>query len=78
MFFGIYAIEFIATVAGCNYRAYLSANKNTKAIRMMAFIGGICVRIPLCYLIKKYNIGLIGLSFVCGIDRAVRAIYLRS
>ena len=73
----IYAIEFIATVAGCNYRAYLSANKNTKAIRMMAFIGGICVRIPLCYLIKKYNIGLIGLSFVCGIDRAVRAIYLR-
>lgn len=44
---------------------------------MMAFIGGICVRVPLCYLIKKYNIGLIGLSFVCGIDRAVRTIYLR-
>lgn len=73
----IYSIEFVATVAGCNYRAYLSANKNTKAIRMMAFIGGICVRVPLCYLIKKYNIGLIGLAFVCGIDRIVRAIYLR-
>lgn len=73
----IYSIEFIAEVAGCNYRAYLSANKNTKAIRMMAFIGGICVRFPLCYLIQKYNIGLIGLAFVCGIDRIVRAIYLR-
>ena len=73
----IYSIEFVATVAGCNYRAYLSANKNTKAIRMMAFIGGICVRVPLCYLIQKYNIGLIGLAFVCGIDRMVRAIYIR-
>lgn len=73
----IYSIEFIAEVAGCNYRAYLSANKNTKAIRMMAFIGGICVRVPLCYLIQKYNIGLIGLAFVCGIDRIIRAIYLR-
>ena len=73
----IYSTEFVATVAGCNYRAYLSANKNTKAIRMMAFIGGILVRVPLCYLIQKYNIGLIGLSFVCGIDRIVRAIYLR-
>lgn len=73
----IYSIEFVAEVAGCNYRAYLSANKNTKAIRMMSFIGGICVRVPLCYLIKKHNIGLIGLAFVCGIDRIVRAIYLR-
>lgn len=73
----IYSIEFVATVAECNYRAYLSANKNTKAIRMMAFIGGMCVRVPLCYLIQKYNIGLIGLAFVCGIDRIVRAIYLR-
>ena len=73
----IYSIEFVATVAGCNYRAYLSANRNTKAISLMAFIGGICVRVPLCYLIKKYNIGLIGLSFVCGIDRIVRATYLR-
>lgn len=72
-----YSIEFIATVIGCNYRAYLSANKNTKAIRMMAFIGGICVRIPLCYIIHKFNIGIIGLAFVCGIDRIVRAIYLR-
>ena len=73
----IYSIEFVAVVAGCNYRAYLSANKNTKAISMMAFIGGICVRVPLCYLIQKYNIGLIGLAFVCGIDRIIRAIYLR-
>lgn len=73
----LYSIEFIATVAGCNYRAYLSANKNTKAIRMMAFIGGICVRVPLCYMIYKYNIGIVGLSVVCGIDRIVRAIYLR-
>lgn len=73
----IYSIEFIATVAGCNYRAYLSANRNTKAIRMMTFVGGICVRVPLCYLIQKYNIGLIGLASVCGIDRIVRAIYLR-
>ena len=73
----IYSIEFIATVAGSNYKAYLSANKNTKSIRMMAFIGGICVRVPLCYIIQKYNIGLIGLAFVCGIDRIVRAIYLR-
>ncbi len=55
----------------------MSANKNTKAIRMMAFIGGMCVRVPLCYLIQKYNIGLIGLAFACGIDRIVRAIYLR-
>ena len=74
----IYSIEFIAEVAGCNYRAYLSANKNTKAISMMAFIGGICVRVPLCYMIQMYNIGIIGLSFVCGIDRIVRAIYLRT
>lgn len=73
----LYSIEFIATTAGCNYRAYLSANKNTKAIRMMAFIGGICVRVPICYMIYKYNIGIVGLSVVCGIDRIVRAIYLR-
>lgn len=73
----LYCIEFIMTVAGCNYRAYLSANKNTKAIRMIAFIGGICVRVPLCYLIYKYNIGIIGLSLVCSIDRIVRVLYLR-
>lgn len=73
----LYSIDFIATIAVCNYRAYLSANKNTKAIRMKAFIGGICVRVPLCYIIYKYNIGLVGLSIVCGIDRIVRTIYLR-
>ena len=73
----IYSIEFIVTVAGSNYKAYLSANKNTKSIRMMAFIGGFCVRIPLCYFIQKYNIGIIGLALVCSIDRIVRAIYLR-
>lgn len=73
----LYSIEFIATVAGCNYRAYLSANKDTKAIRMMAFIGGICVRVPFCYFIQKFNIGLFGLSIACGIDRIVRAMYLR-
>lgn len=73
----LYSIEFIATVAGCNYRAYLSANKDTKAIRMMAFIGGICVRVPFCYFIQKFNIGLFGLSIACGIDRIARAIYLR-
>ena len=31
----------------------------------------------LCYIIYKYNIGIIGLSVVCGIDRIVRALYLR-
>lgn len=73
----LYSVEFIATVAGCNYRAYLSSNKDTKAIRMMAFIGGICVRVPFCYFIQKFNIGLFGLSIACGIDRIVRATYLR-
>ena len=73
----IYSTDFIATIAVCNYRAYLSANKNTKAIRLKDFIGGICVRVPLCYIIYKYNIGLFGLSIVCGIDRIVRTIYLR-
>ena len=61
-----YAIEFIMVVAGQNYSAYLAANKNTKSISMMAFVG-----------IQKFNIGLIGLAFACGIDRFVRAIYLR-
>jgi len=73
----LYCTEFIGVLSGYNYQAYLSANKNTKPIRMMAFIGGICVRIPVCYLIKRFNIGLIGLSVACGIDRIVRAIYLR-
>ena len=72
-----YSLEFLATVASCNYTAYLSANKDTKAIRNMALIGGLCVRIPLVMLAKYINLGLIGLSFVCGIDRTVRTIYLR-
>lgn len=65
------------TVASCNYRAYLSANKDTKAIRMMAFIGGLCVRVPYAYFVKGFNLGLYGLSLACGIDRAVRTLYLR-
>lgn len=73
----LYCTEFIGVMSGYNYQAYLSANKNTKAIRMMAFIGGICIRVPFCYLIKKLNIGLIGLSVACGLDRIIRAIYLR-
>lgn len=64
-------------VALSNYRAYLSANKNTKAIRNIALIGGICVRIPLAFLFKKLGFGLLGLSLLCGIDRIVRLIYLR-
>ena len=43
----------------------------------MALIGGICVRIPLTLLIKYFNIGIIGLSFVCSIDRIIRTIYIR-
>lgn len=73
-----YNIEFIMEVATSNYRAYLSANKDTKAIRNMALIGGICVRLPLALLFKKLNFGLLGLSLVCAIDRSVRLIYLRS
>lgn len=76
-FIWFYTLEFIATVASSNYRAYLSANKDTKAIRNMALIGGLCVRIPLVMLVKYMNWGLIGLSLVCGIDRTVRTIYLR-
>lgn len=72
-----YSLEFVAEVASSNYRAFLSANKETKAIRNMALIGGICVRIPLALLIQYFNIGIIGLSFVCAIDRMVRTIYLR-
>lgn len=73
----LYSLEFLATVVSCNYRAYLSANKDTKAIRNMALVGGICVRIPLALLVRHFNIGILGLSFVCGIDRSVRATYLR-
>ena len=72
-----YSIEFIMEVASSNYRAYLSANKDTKAIRNMALIGGICVRIPLAFLFKKLEFGLLGLSLLCRIDRIVRLIYLR-
>ncbi len=76
-FIGLYLTEFVMTVASCNYRAYLSANKDTKAIRMMAFIGGLCVRVPYAYFVKCFNLGLYGLSLACGIDRAVRTLYLR-
>lgn len=72
-----YSIEFIMEVASSNYRAYLSANKDTKAIRNVALIGGICVRIPLTFLFRKLGFGLLGLSLLCGIDRIVRLIYLR-
>lgn len=72
-----YSIEFVMEVASSNYRAYLSANKNTKTIRNMALIGGICVRIPLALLFKNLGFGLLGLSLLCGIDRIVRLIYLR-
>ena len=72
-----YCIEFIMEVASSNYRAYLSANKDTKAIKNMALIGGICVRIPLAFLFKKLEFGLLGLSLLCGIDRIVRLTYLR-
>lgn len=72
-----YSIEFIMEVASSNYRAYLSANKDTKAIRNVALIGGICVRIPLTLLFRKLGFGLLGLSLLCGIDRIVRLIYLR-
>ncbi len=73
----LYAIEFIVLVAECNYRAYLSAAKNTKAIRMTALIGGVCVRMPLCFLILKLNLGIVGLALVCSIDYLIRTIYLR-
>ena len=72
-----YSIEFILEVTSNNYRAYLSANKDTVAIRNMALIGGVCVRIPLALLFKKLGFGILGLSFLCGIDRIIRLIYLR-
>lgn len=73
----LYALEFITIVAENGYKAYLAAAKKTQAIRYMALIGGACVRVPLCFLIAQCNIGLFGLALVCGIDRAVRTIYLR-
>lgn len=73
----IYVTEFFTYVINNNYLAYLSANKDTKSIRLTSFIGGICIRLPLLYLIKYFNIGLIGLGLVCTIDRMVRTIYLK-
>ena len=72
-----YSLEFIVAFAHNNYTAFLSAHKDTKPITLLAFVGGICVRIPLAYLIKYLGLGLIGLSLVCAIDRIVRTIYLR-
>lgn len=73
----IYVTEFFTYVINNNYLAYLSANKDTKAIRLTSFIGGICVRIPLVCLIRYFNIGLVGLGLVCTVDRIVRTIYLK-
>lgn len=73
----IYITEFFTYVINNNYLAYLSANKDTKAIRLTSFIGGICIRLPLLYLIKYYNLGLVGLGLVCTVDRLVRTIYLK-
>lgn len=77
MYIYIYVTEFFTYVINNNYLAYLSANKDTKSIRLTSFIGGICIRIPLLYLIKYFNIGLVGLGLVCTIDRIVRTIYLK-
>lgn len=73
----LYSTEFFTYILNNNYVAYLSANKDTKAIRLTSFIGGICIRIPLLCLIKYFNIGLIGLGLVCTVDRLVRTIYLK-
>lgn len=73
----LYSIEFFTYILNNNYLAYLAANKDTKAIRLTSFIGGICIRIPLLLLIKYFNIGLVGLGLVCTIDRLVRSVYLK-
>ena len=73
----LYSTEFFTYIINNNYLAYLAANKDTKALRLTSFIGGICIRIPLLYLIKKLDIGLVGLGLVCTIDRLVRTIYLK-
>lgn len=72
-----YCMDFITEVAINNYIAYLSANKDTKAIKIVPLIGGICVRLPLAILLSKFNIELLGLSIVCTVDKIVRLIYLR-
>lgn len=73
----LYATEFFTYIINNNYLAYLSANKDTKAIKFTSFIGGICIRVPLLCLIKYFNIGLVGLALVCTFDRLVRTIYLK-
>ena len=73
----LYSTEFFTYIINNNYLAYLAANKDTKALRLTSFIGGICIRIPLLYLIKNLDIGLVGLGLVCTIDRLVRTIYLK-
>ena len=73
----MYSIEFIIVMGTCNYQAYLSAYKDTKAIRNMALIGGVCVRLPLIMMIKYADLGLMGLSLVCSVDRVIRTLYLR-
>ena len=73
----LYLTEIFTYVINNNYLAYLSANKDTSAIRLTSFIGGICIRIPLTCAIKYFNIGLVGLALVCTIDRIVRTIYLK-
>lgn len=73
----LYITEFFTYVINNNYLAYLAANKDTKCIRLTSFIGGICIRIPLLYLIKYFNLGLVGIGLVCTVDRIVRTIYLK-
>lgn len=73
----IYVTEFFTYIINNNYLAYLSANKDTKSIRLTSFIGGICIRIPLLCLIRYFNIGIVGLGLVCTIDRLVRTVYLK-
>lgn len=72
-----YCIDFVMEIACNNYIAYLSANKDTKAIKYVVLIGGMCVRLPLVILLKRLGFGLLGLSLVCAIDKIVRLIYLR-
>ena len=73
----LYTTEFFTYVINNNYLAYLSANKDTRSIRLTSIIGGIFIRVPLLYLIKYFNIGLVGIGLVCTIDRSVRTVYLK-
>ncbi len=45
----LYSTEFFTYIINNNYLAYLAANKDTKALRLTSFIGGICIRIPLLF-----------------------------